>query len=216
MRILAFSDIHGAFTEVENVLASEGEYDVVVLGGDLTTFGTSDQARQGIERLSLFGRPLLVVAGNMDPPELDQEFSRLGVSINARCVTLDTVCFFGVSAAPLSPLRTPNEIPEAEILQRAESGWKGCTGSLRTVFVPHAPPYDTELDRTHTGFHVGSHAVRQFIEAHQPDITICGHIHESRGIDRIGRTQIVNCGAAGKGYYAVLTLGEEVSVEMRG
>jgi len=216
MRILAFSDIHGEFDAVEAVLLSEREYDAVVLGGDLTTFGTKEQVRAGLERLSNAGKPLLVVAGNMDPPVLEEEFSRLGVSINGRSVVVDTVAFFGVSAAPLSPLRSPYEIPEAEIMRRAESGWKTCANAPHTVFVPHAPPHDTKLDRTFFGLHVGSHAVRQFIERRQPDVAICGHVHESRGTDRIGRTLIVNCGPAGKGCYAVVTFGKETGVEMRG
>lgn len=216
MRILAFSDLHGAFAEVEKALLSEADFDAIVLGGDLTTFGTADQARAGLDRLSVSGRPMFVVAGNMDPPALEEEFLSLGVSINARCVILKKTAFFGVSAAPLSPLRTPNEIPEAEILRRAEAGWQSSAGATRKVFVPHAPPYNTALDRTFLGSHVGSHAVREFIEKRQPDVAICGHIHESRGIDRIGLTQIVNCGAAGKGYYARITLGEKVLIEQCG
>jgi len=49
-----------------------------------------------------------------------------------------------------------------------------------------------------------STAVREFIEKYQPDIVVCGHIHESRAVDSIGKTRIVNVGMAEKGYFAII------------
>jgi Icc-related predicted phosphoesterase len=75
------------------------------------------------------------------------------------------------------------------------------------VFLFHTPPYDTPLDRaaldgkTHEhvalDLHVGSIAVRRFIEEHQPLLTLHGHIHESARLTglwkiRIGRTTCIN------------------------
>mgnify|MGYP006300083249 CR=1 FL=1 len=72
-----------------------------------------------------------------------------------------------------------------------------------TVFLFHSPPYSTNLDRAaldgkmidHVPMdvHVGSIAIRRFIEKYQPLVTLHGHIHESARItgkwqDRIGRT----------------------------
>jgi Icc-related predicted phosphoesterase len=80
------------------------------------------------------------------------------------------------------------------------------SGSLeRTVVVSHSPPYDTTLDRApldgkhvdHVPLdvHVGSIAIRRFIEARQPLVTLHGHVHESARLtgswrDRIGRTHL--------------------------
>jgi Icc-related predicted phosphoesterase len=73
----------------------------------------------------------------------------------------------------------------------------------RAVFLIHTPPYDTALDRAaldgkmidHVPIdvHVGSIAVKRFIEARQPYLTLHGHVHESTRItgswkERIGRT----------------------------
>jgi hypothetical protein len=44
--------------------------------------------------------------------------------------------------------------------------------------------------------------VRTYIETRQPLICFTGHIHEAKGIDRIGRTQIINPGPLWKGGYA--------------
>src|SRR5512135_2557090 len=82
MRIIAFTDIHGALDRVEGILGDEENFDVIVVGGDLTTFGTEPQGEEAVLRLLAFDRPLLVVAGNMDPVPLEQTFVRLGVSVN--------------------------------------------------------------------------------------------------------------------------------------
>lgn len=73
----------------------------------------------------------------------------------------------------------------------------------RAVFLFHTPPYETRLDRAATDgkaidhvpldLHVGSIAVRRFIEARQPLVTLHGHIHESTRLTgdwrhRFGRT----------------------------
>ena len=77
----------------------------------------------------------------------------------------------------------------------------------RAVFLFHTPPYDTPLDRAaldgqkyeHVAIdvHVGSIAVRRFIETRQPLITLHGHIHESTRLTgewkiRLGRTVCIN------------------------
>ncbi len=73
----------------------------------------------------------------------------------------------------------------------------------QAVFLFHTPPYQTNLDRAalddkkidHVPLdvHVGSIAVRRFIEARQPLLTLHGHIHESTRItgswkDYLGKT----------------------------
>jgi len=214
MRVLAFTDIHGSFRHVHDAISAEAQFDVIVLGGDLTTFGTPEDVRGHLSKLRLSGKPVILVAGNMDPPGLEEEFLRLGLTVNGKGKMIGPVGFFGVSAAPLSPLHTPYEISEEEIASRAEAGWNDIRTAETTVFVPHAPPKNTALDRTFAGIHVGSSAVR--IERRQPNVAICGHIHESRGIDRIGRTAVVNCGPAAKGQYAVITLGTRTEIQLRG
>ena len=81
-------------------------------------------------------------------------------------------------------------------------------GSLkRTVMLFHAPPYKTGLDRAALDgksidyapldVHVGSIAIRRFIEKRQPLLTLHGHVHESARItglwhDRIGHTHCLS------------------------
>jgi Icc-related predicted phosphoesterase len=71
----------------------------------------------------------------------------------------------------------------------------------------HAPPYRTALDRAaldgrtvdHVPLdvHVGSIAIRRFIESRQPLLTLHGHVHESARLtgcwrDRLGRTHMLS------------------------
>lgn len=71
-----------------------------------------------------------------------------------------------------------------------------------TVFVLHSPPRDTHCDRIGAGVHVGSRAIRAFVERRQPPLVLSGHIHESPRLsssyrDTVGRTVVVNPGQFG-------------------
>ena len=65
-----------------------------------------------------------------------------------------------------------------------------------------------------SGEHVGSAALRALIEREQPNVVLCGHIHEARATDRIGGARIVNPGPAAAGHYALLDLDERVAVKL--
>ena len=71
----------------------------------------------------------------------------------------------------------------------------------KTIYVMHAPPFDTKLDVITDGTHVGSKAIRNFIEEQQPFLTLHGHIHESPKVsgsytDKIGKTICINIGSS--------------------
>jgi Icc-related predicted phosphoesterase len=73
----------------------------------------------------------------------------------------------------------------------------------RTIAVMHCPPYDTRCDVLFNGQHIGSRAIRRWIERTQPLLTLHGHIHESPKMsgsfaDRLGKTVVVNPGASGR------------------
>lgn len=214
MKILALTDIHGNTGAAKEIIAFEQSADAIVLGGDITGDGV---LRDGWSEMFLQHCPVLVgVAGNMDLPAVDSVMGEGGHSINGKGKMVGDVGFFGVSGVPFSPLHAPYEISEEEILRRAEEGLREVQSAGIKVFVPHAPPCDTPLDKIFLGKHVGSKSVRSFIERHQPDVVICGHIHEARGCATMGRSKLINCGVAGKGYYGVVTIGETILVENRG
>lgn len=78
----------------------------------------------------------------------------------------------------------------------------------RTIYVLHCPPWQTQLDRRSGGAATGSRAVRDFIQQHQPPLTLHGHIHEGptvtgKWLEQLGRTVAINPGQAQRGFHAV-------------
>lgn len=71
-----------------------------------------------------------------------------------------------------------------------------------TIYVLHSPPHGTRCDMVAHGLHVGSRAIRRFVERQQPPLVLSGHIHESPRVsssfrDAIGRSVLVNPGQFG-------------------
>jgi uncharacterized protein len=111
-----------------------------------------------------------------------------------------------------TPWSTHRELPEDEIQRRLEEGASRLENVQRAVFNLHVPPHNTPLDlaprldanltkvMTPGGepdlVHVGSTAVRSALERLQPLLGLHGHIHESKGSVRIGRTDAFNPGSA--------------------
>ncbi|MCX7886090.1 MAG: metallophosphoesterase [Verrucomicrobiae bacterium] len=204
MKILAFADIHGRFEKVASVLHAGHKPDVVIVAGDITQFGGPADVDEALRLWRPVAPVLFAVAGNLDTPAIEQHLQNVGISLNARCREVNGVAFYGCSAAPIS-IGTPYEIGEEEIAARLQQAAAGCKNAQRRVLVTHAPPH-LVLDRTHSGVHAGSRAVREFVERDQPQLTICGHIHEAAGQERLGPTLVVNCGPAMRGHYAVIEL----------
>ncbi len=214
MRILALSDIHGAYKTMRKILEAESSVDLIVLAGDLTTRGSDADLTVVLESASSLKKPILSILGNMDPPPLERKLESSGTSLSGNATVINGVGFVGVSASPFSPLHTPNEVPDEALGTTAEKGWSGLPPLRWNILVSHTPPFGTTTDRVHSGAHVGSPALRRFIERRQPDAVLCGHIHEARGIDWIGKSQIVNCGPAFEGSYAILETGSELTIRM--
>jgi Icc-related predicted phosphoesterase len=78
----------------------------------------------------------------------------------------------------------------------------------RTIYVCHAPPVDTPLDQMPREKHVGSKALRAFIESHRPPLTLHGHIHEAPQLSgryavQLGATWCINPGHDQRRFQAV-------------
>jgi uncharacterized protein len=86
------------------------------------------------------------------------------------------------------------------------------------IVVIHAPPRNTGLDVMEGGIHVGSRAVRHYIERLQPCLALHGHIHEAPEvsdvwIEHLGPTVCVNPGQAPDQLHAVVFQLDEVPGE---
>ena len=220
MRMIAGSDFHGFRPSFEAFAleAKKQKADVILIGGDVTNFGTMEQARRLLLILSEINIPVFFVPGNCDPPSLTNlNFDNIKC-IHSRGVTYGDLVFIGIGGSPITPFNTPFEMNEreiAEILQNCINSLGDEVGQRQIILVSHPPPKNTRLDRTAFGIHAGSISVRRFIEKHNPLLVACGHIHEAKGEERIGETLIVNLGSAKQGSYAIVEVEEEVKVDLQ-
>ena len=81
----------------------------------------------------------------------------------------------------------------------------------RVIFVGHNVPYNTKLDKasmksheTVRGKHLGSKMIRDLIKKYQPLLYLGGHMHESKGKDKIGKTICINSGAVHEGHATII------------
>jgi Icc-related predicted phosphoesterase len=108
----------------------------------------------------------------------------------------------------ITPWHTCRELPEPELEAKIEGMLPPAGDMSHMVFNFHCPPQasgldeapalDEELNLLDAGrslIPVGSTAVRQAIERHQPLLSLHGHIHEGKGIARLGRTLCINAGS---------------------
>jgi Icc-related predicted phosphoesterase len=108
-----------------------------------------------------------------------------------------------------TPWHCPRDEPESSLAARIEAMTSQLGDARSAVFNFHVPPFASGLDRcmrldttvsppqplVGEETDAGSTAVRHALERHQPVLSLHGHIHESRGIRRIGETQCVNPGS---------------------
>ena len=192
------------------------EADGIIVTGDLTVTGGAAQARNVLEKLTRYNPVIYAQIGNMDRAEVTGWLAKQGWNTHL-CVRelAPGVALMGLGGSTFTPFGTPSEFPESRFADWLEHMWREARTYRHVVLSVHTPPHDTLCDIVGDGIHVGSSAVRDFILDAQPDVCLCGHIHESRAVDRLGRTVLVNPGAFATGGYAVLRLaGDDLSVTL--
>ena len=216
MILVALTDIHGDAGRLTAISADLAAADIVLLTGDLTHFGRREAVTQVVDAVRRFNSHILAVPGNCDQREVAGYLTDEGINLHARHVIMNGLAFVGVGGSLPAPGRTPNEYDEEELGAFLQQATEGLPEDIPLILVSHQPPYDTITDFARIGRHVGSKAIRHFIEIHQPLICFTGHIHEGRGIDSIGRTQIINPGPLRHGGYACAQItGHQVTLEIR-
>ncbi len=207
MRIVSFGDIHMSLRTIEQLAPELERADLAILSGDLTNFGGPPEAEAVLAATLRHARAVLAVSGNLDQPAVIDFLRQRGVSLHGEGRRIDEVGIFGCGGSNFTPFHTPTELNEEEIAALLERGYQQITAAAHVVMVCHTPPANTATDRIFSGQHVGSLQVRSFIEEHQPDVCITGHIHESASVDHIGRTTVINAGAFRDGGYIVVSSG---------
>ena len=151
--------------------------------------------RRGFAGYKIFGY-------NFVPPTPFQlkDWEKYDVSryIDIGCVSPEA----GLRTMPVRPLAVRNETIQLDLVELTKN-----EELSKSIFLFHAPPYKTKLDRAALDdkmidyvpldVHCGSIAIQRFIEESQPYVTLHGHIHESTELtgeyyQQIGRTHCFN------------------------
>ncbi|MEM3490336.1 MAG: metallophosphoesterase, partial [Nitrososphaerota archaeon] len=157
---------------------------------------------------------VFILPGNDDRYDIDNAFNKSECVINpeGKVYQLDDLYeMISTGYTNITPWNAPRDVSEEELNSRIESLCSEVRDMKNCIFCFHCPPYGTQLDRatqidkdfrpvagasgTIATKHVGSVSIRNAIEKHQPLLGLHGHIHESRGICKIGRTLCINPGS---------------------
>ncbi|HUK50174.1 MAG TPA: hypothetical protein VLV18_03995 [Terriglobales bacterium] len=165
------------------------------------------------ERLKGKGVKVYMTGGNDDRADVEDvlKSSKYVVDPEGELVTLeDGREMISSGWSTPTPWKTPRECTEEELAAKLNAMISKVQNMDKCVFNLHVPPFDTGLDTcpkldenlkpVYAGSEImttsgGSSTVRKVIEKYQPVLTLHGHIHESRGFIKIGRTLCLNPGS---------------------
>jgi len=165
------------------------------------------------EKLAGTGVRCFFAPGNDDPAFVDDILRSSALVINPEETLVDLgdgITMISVGYSNKTPWDSPRELPEEELAAYIGEQAEALGNTDRVIFNFHVPPRDTPIDQAvllDPEFRpimkggmpvisgVGSTAVRAALEKYQPMLSLHGHIHESRGEARIGRTLAINPGS---------------------
>jgi Icc-related predicted phosphoesterase len=151
--------------------------------------------------------------GNDDSPALADILRSSGVAAYAEDGPVELPGGYEMISVGFStptPWHTPRELSEEALAEKIEAMAGQLSDPARSVFNLHCPPIESHLDQATklddelrpvtdasgpVSIGVGSRAVRESIERHQPLLGLHGHVHESPGNERLGKTISVNPGS---------------------
>ncbi len=197
--------------EVKEISGDNGKVDA--LFEKLILESVDGWMRLANERLAGTGVKCYVSPGNDDTLAIDSHLVDTGVVFNPeqKVVKIDDHHeMITLGYTNHTPWDSPREVDESKLETMLEEMNSQVQDMKNCMFNVHCPPINTIIDQAPAldktlrpivkGGHVqmtsaGSLAVRRAIKKHQPLVGIHGHIHESHGTIKIGRTQCFNPGS---------------------
>lgn len=197
--------------EVSELEADPARVDAVF--GRLMQESVARWVQMAEDKLRGSGEKVYVSLGNDDREDLIPilEASDVVTYADGKVLPLDESHeMASVGYGNMTPWKCPRDLPETELAEKIEAVTSQVADMARCVFNFHVPPYDSNLDLAPeldddlrpvvvggqpNIIPVGSTAVRKAIEQHQPLAGLHGHVHESRGVCKIGRTMCLNPGS---------------------
>ncbi len=150
-----------------------------------------------MEALRSQTKRVFAVTGNMDDIYVARYLREKQLSVEGNIVIYNNYIIGGISGIePYASLKKLSETLKETYQRQARN----------LIILSHFPPFDTKVDIAWGNVHAGLPELRGLITLYAPKLFLCGHIHESRGIDYIGDTLIVNAGSAAEGNYALIDI----------
>ncbi|MCA9459585.1 MAG: metallophosphoesterase, partial [Nanoarchaeota archaeon] len=111
---------------------------------------------------------------------------------NAPVKITDDLALFGSNYVPIGPYG----VHEEDIFENLKNNFDAVKDFKFRIMLNHLPPHNTTIgDMSPFAIIEGSHGVRNFIDNFNPEIALCGHIHESSGLEEIvNKTKVINVG----------------------
>jgi uncharacterized protein len=165
------------------------------------------------ERLGKTSVKCFISPGNDDILEIDSALSSSSYVVNPeeRVVVIDGEHeMITLGTTNHTPWNSPREVDEDVLAKKISHMAERVRNMKSAIFNIHVPPIDTPIDKApridgnlkivvKAGnvemISAGSTACRAAITKHQPMLGLHGHIHESRGIVKLGRTVCANPGS---------------------
>ncbi len=189
MKILAFSDLHHSQARADDLVAASRRADLVIGAGDFCN--TRQDLAGAMALLDGIKAPMMLVPGNAESiEELRAAAPRGATVLHGSEIQLGGLRLFGLGyGVPETPFGSWScDLSEAEAARMLA----GCCRA--DILILHSPPKGI-ADRTSLGQSVGSEAIHAAIERIQPQLAVCGHIHDSWGESgQIGRCKVHNLG----------------------
>jgi uncharacterized protein len=197
--------------ELPEIQADKSKEDEVFNEAMLSVLGSWGRLVE--ERLRGTDVRCYISPGNDDKFEIDAALADSGQLVNpeGRVVELKGGYeMITLGYANPTPWHSPREASEEKLGEMIQSMAGQVRRPEKAVYNLHVPPVDTELDRAPAVsedfnyvkeglgirmIHAGSSAVKNAIERNGPALGLHGHIHESKGFVRLGRTLCLNPGS---------------------
>lgn len=194
MKILAFSDLHRDLDQAARLTEMSRQADVVIGAGDFASIHQG--LEETIDALAGIETPTVLVPGNNETLDALKEATAgwsAATVLHGEGIELDGKTFYGLGGGiPVTPWDWSFDLDEAD----AGNMLAGLPAGA--VLVVHSPPKG-HCDESGNGMSLGSTAILKAIEEKQPQLAVCGHIHEAWGKEsKIGPTEVVNLGPSGR------------------
>ena len=204
MKLLVISDLHAHNDVLDKMDDIFKQADAVLFAGDFAECFKPETGDEALEKLCSKHDTIFAVLGNCDNEVFMGDLEEKDICVEKALLFHEGLAFAGSGGGTKFTGKTEFERTEEECLSDFDivvnSVEQGGDNSLwnNTILISHNPPKGKVVDAVNTELHAGSQMFTDFILEHKPLAVICGHIHEGRGVEKIGETTVINPGSLGE------------------